>query len=266
MHASPPVTTLIVGENQAATSPASNRRARAPGHDQEKMVESRPRSRSGTMSCSDRRPEDRADHVGGAGDREEEQGERQVRPHQTERGDRRPPPGHRPDHRLTLPPDAADAARQQDLREGADGRCREEQSDHGLATVELAHGQHREERGRHAEDHRDQVDHERRLRSADGARRSGIPRPPPVHRRWEHRHLRAAAVASSPRRRSASRHSSPDRPRMPSRGCPWRRSAPRPARVRGCRSPGTASGRGPPPAASVRRRPSGAPMPVAPAC
>ena len=40
---------------------------------------------------------------------------------------------------------------------------RREQSDHRLATVELADGQHREERGGHAEDHRDEVDHERRL-------------------------------------------------------------------------------------------------------
>ena len=52
MHASPPVMTLIVGENQVATSPASTSPSLGPPvTTKEKMPHSRPRSRSGTMTC-----------------------------------------------------------------------------------------------------------------------------------------------------------------------------------------------------------------------
>ena len=81
---------------------------------------------------------------------------------QPEGGDRRPPTRHRPDHGFSLPADPRDRSGHEQLRQGADGRRREEQTDDRRAPMELLDGEDREQRRRHAEDHRDQVDHERR--------------------------------------------------------------------------------------------------------
>ena len=71
------------------------------------MLESRPRSRSGTMTCRIVERKIALTTSAAPAIARKNRASGRFDPDQTERGDRRPPPGHRPDHRLTLPPDAA---------------------------------------------------------------------------------------------------------------------------------------------------------------
>ena len=119
--------------------------------------------RVGHGDLQDRRTEDRADHVGGAGDRQEHERQGEVVADGAERRDRRTPAHHRPGHRDALPPDPGHGPGRQRLDQRADGRRGEQQPHHGGAATELFHREHREQRLRHPEDHRDEIDHERRL-------------------------------------------------------------------------------------------------------
>ncbi len=181
MHASPPVTTLIAGVNHAATRPASTSPSFGPPvTTNEKMPLRRPRSRSGTVDLQDRGAEDRAHHVGGPGDRQEHQRQREVRAHQTERGDRRAPARDRPDHGLALTVDP-----RRPIPTAAPGRARPRPAPRTAAPPPRALGRTAWPRApgtappacrRSSRSGRSR----RSTGSAGGAPRSGTPRPPLV--------------------------------------------------------------------------------------
>ncbi len=162
MHASPPETTLKVGETATATTPASRSPSLGPPETtSRKMPPSRPRSASGMLTWRIVERKIALTTSAAPGQREEHEGPTEVRADQPERRDRRPPSRHRPDHGLSLPADPRDRSGHEQLRQGADGRRREEQTDDRRAPMELLDGEDREQRRGHAEDHRDQIDHER---------------------------------------------------------------------------------------------------------
>ena len=114
----------------------------------------------------DRLSEHAAHHVCGAGDREQQQRDREA-VHQAEHGDRDTPADDGEAQRDSVTRHLAGPAARRARDERARERRRVEQSEHAGVSVEALVDERGEQRDRHPEDHRDEVGDERALQ--DGA-------------------------------------------------------------------------------------------------
>ena len=127
--------------------------------------------RVGRLELDDRGAEHRGEDVRGAGDGQEEERERERERRQPEQRDRGAPDRDR--HATTPTPIRRTAGTQPENtapQQRPDGRRRGHQAQPGRSHLEHVERERREQRGRHAEDHRVEVDDERREDDLLGAR------------------------------------------------------------------------------------------------
>ena len=159
-QAIPPATQEKVAPATAAVAPARRSPSRGPpATTTMKTPCSRPRISSGAYTCRIvcRKTAETRSARAGDGEQRDREPERPGQPGQRHR---RAPGDDRDGQRDALPADPADPARGQAAEHRAD-RDRGEQPADRLLAAEPGLGHLREQRARHREDHRDDVDHER---------------------------------------------------------------------------------------------------------
>ena len=219
-HRTPPETTANCGAGQGGDDRRLDvAEPRAAGHD-EGMDRRDPAAQLiGRVELDERRAEDGRKDVGGAGDGEEEEGQRERDGHEPERGDRQTPHGDRGEDRPARSVDARDPAREQGAEERPGGRRGRDQAEADRPDAEDVQGEDREERRRHPEDHRVEVDGEG---AQDDPAAAANRRPSRIASGRAGRRRRAAGTARSREGHEATPRTRPGPPRRRRRARPSR--------------------------------------------